>query len=97
MLSREGLVATDLITAFLGRRVQPLQHRPHRICDMSGLFNPCRLSTKELTSAQIARRVNNITTANGLVLRQGALQPGVSRASGKFLGRSFLSFSFPLV
>lgn len=63
MLKQEHLVATDFIAAFINRRVQPLQHRPHRICDMSDRLDPCRLSTIELTPAQLARRVNNITVA----------------------------------
>jgi hypothetical protein len=57
----EGLVASDLVAAFIDRRVLPLQLRPHRICDMSGRRDPCRLSTIERTPSQVAKWVNAIT------------------------------------
>lgn len=63
MTDREGLTAVDLIVAFIGRRVLPLQRRPHRICDMSGRRDPCRLSTKELTLAEIAQHINDVSAA----------------------------------
>ena len=69
MTDREGLTAVDLIAAFIGRRVLPLQRRPHRICDMSGWRDPCRLSTKELTAEEIAVRVNDISAA-GLKVKE---------------------------
>ena len=39
----EGLKASDLLVAFLTRRVLPLQGRPHLISRMSGHHDPCRL------------------------------------------------------
>jgi hypothetical protein len=56
-----GLKATDLLAAFIHRRVCPLQIRPHRICDMIGRRDPCRLSTKRLPSKEVVRHVNDIS------------------------------------
>ena len=36
----EGLKASDLLVAFVERRVLPLQGRPHLICRMSGHRDP---------------------------------------------------------
>ena len=47
----EGLKASDLLVAFVACRVLPLQGRPHLISRMSGLRDPCRLSTKEMPAA----------------------------------------------
>lgn len=63
MIKKENLVAMDFIAAFNDRQVQPLQRQPHRICNMSGQFDPCWLSTSELSSTRVVRHVNNITTA----------------------------------
>ena len=46
MIQSEGLTGADLVAAFVERRVLPLQGRPHMICQMSGRFDPCRLSTR---------------------------------------------------
>ena len=56
----EGLVAGDLVTAFIAHRVQPLQKRLHRICDMSLHRDPTRTSTVDLTHRQVVERVNAI-------------------------------------
>ena len=57
----EGLKASDLPVAFVARRVLPLQGRPHLICRMSGHRDPCRLSTKEMSAAEVANLVNEIS------------------------------------
>ncbi|KAE8812983.1 hypothetical protein D1007_09743 [Hordeum vulgare] len=59
--SSMGLMAEDLIAAFISRRMQPLQESPHRICDMSGPKDPCRLSTVELPLHKVAARANRIS------------------------------------
>ena len=56
----EGLVGADLLAAFVARRVLPLQGRPHLICQMSGLRDPSRMSTKEMPRAEVANMVNYI-------------------------------------
>ncbi|KAK1644941.1 hypothetical protein QYE76_062746 [Lolium multiflorum] len=49
---------------YISRRVVPLQWRVHKIGHMSGLLDPTRTSKLELSKAQVAHRVNNITKAN---------------------------------
>ena len=60
MLQSEGLVASDLLAAFVACRVLLLQGRPHLICQMSGRHDPSRLSTKEMPRAEVANLVNHI-------------------------------------
>ncbi|KAK1669887.1 hypothetical protein QYE76_058046 [Lolium multiflorum] len=58
------LSAEDLLCTYTERRVLPLQLRTHKIGHMSGRLDPTRTSKVELTKAQVARRVNNVTKAN---------------------------------
>ena len=60
-LMDEGLVATDLVVAWLSRRVLPLQRRCHRICDMSGRLDPSRISTFQMDMADFLHRMKMIT------------------------------------
>jgi hypothetical protein len=43
------------------RRVSPLQARSHKICHMSGLYDPTRHTHVALDNAAVARRVRAIT------------------------------------
>ena len=43
------------------RRVLPLQHRPHRICDMSGHRDCSRTCTVRLDREEVRDRVRAIT------------------------------------
>ena len=61
MIQSEGLTGADLVAAFVERRVLPLQGRPHMICQMSGRFDPCRLSTREMPHAEVSYMVNYIS------------------------------------
>ena len=61
MIQSEGLSGADLVAAFMERRVLPLQGRPHMICQISGRFDPCRLSTKEMPHAEVSYMVNYIS------------------------------------
>jgi hypothetical protein len=60
VLIKDGLTSDDLLRAFISRRVSPLQQRTHKICHMSGRFDPNRTSTRELSKAEIYRRVKAI-------------------------------------
>ena len=51
----------DVVVTFITRRVFPLQRRKHKICHMSGRFDPTRISTKELSKLVGAYRINAIT------------------------------------
>ena len=44
-LMSEGLRPADLVAGWICRRVLPFQRRCHRLCDMSGRFDPTRIST----------------------------------------------------
>ena len=56
----EGLVASDLLVAFVEHRILPLQSRPHPIFRMSEHRDPSRLCMKEMPTAEVARMVNEI-------------------------------------
>lgn len=58
MMESEGLMASDLLAAFVERRVLPLQARPHIISNMSGRRDPCRLSTKVMPDVEVVHMVN---------------------------------------
>ena len=60
MIQSEGLRGADLVAAFVERRILPLQSRPHMMCQMSGRFDPSRLSTWEMPHAEVALMVNYI-------------------------------------
>ena len=60
MKQSEGLVGADLLASFMACRVLPLQGQPHLICQMSGLRDPSRMSTKEMPRAEVANMVNYI-------------------------------------
>ena len=57
---KAGLTSDDLLSTFISRRVSPLQDRVHKICHMSGQYDPTRISTHELNKAEIRRRVKAI-------------------------------------
>jgi hypothetical protein len=63
MTAREGLTGTDLIAAFIARRVLPLQRRAHIIGQMTSLQDPTRMSSWRLTQEQVTGRVNDISKA----------------------------------
>ena len=64
LLSIKGeLTAEDLLCTFVSRRVCPLQARVHKICHMSGRYDPTRVSIFTLTQAQVYRRVQAIAQA----------------------------------
>ena len=46
MIQSEGLTGSDLLAAFVVRRVLPLQGRPHLICQMSSQLDPSRMCTR---------------------------------------------------
>jgi hypothetical protein len=56
MTESEGLKASDLLAAFMTRRVLPLQARPHIISCMSGHRDPCRMCTRELPDVEVVRQ-----------------------------------------
>ena len=62
-LKKEGqLRPEDLVCTFLKRRVSPLQLRAHKICHMSGLLDPTRHSTFELSDEDVWKRLKAISS-----------------------------------
>src|ERR1041385_511289 len=57
-LMTEGLQPANLVATWLCRRVLLLQRRCHRICDMSRLLDPTRISTLNMGEAELIRRLN---------------------------------------
>ena len=66
-------MASDLLIAFVERRVLPLQGRPHLICLMSAHRDPSRMCTKEMPTAEVARMVTEISD---LMVSEGAWRFG---------------------
>ena len=60
---KDKLTAEDLLCTFVSRRVCPLQARVHKICHMSGRYDPTRVSIFTLTQEQVYRRVQAIAQA----------------------------------
>ena len=58
MIRSEGLVGSDLLAAFVARRVLPLQSRPHLICQMSGQLDLSQMCTKDMPHEEVAHMVN---------------------------------------
>jgi hypothetical protein len=69
-----GLTPQDIVACFISRRVSPLQHRSHKICQMSGAIDPTRHSTHELSPADILRRVKDICKSSQVTFAWG-LEP----------------------
>ena len=58
MIQSEGLTGSDLLAAFVARRVLPLQSRPHLICQMSGQLDLSRMCTKDMSQPDAADMLN---------------------------------------
>ena len=61
---KDGLTGDDLMRTFIGRRINPLQDRPHKMCFYSGRLDPSRMTTIELTKAQVRLRVKAIAESS---------------------------------
>jgi len=58
---QNNLDSDDLVRTFICRRVNPLQHRAHKICHMSpSCLDPTRISKHDLDRLSVKRRVNAI-------------------------------------
>ena len=51
---------SDMVGAFISRRVSPLQRRAHKICHMGGRMDATRTSTHELSDEEIFCRIKAI-------------------------------------
>jgi hypothetical protein len=57
-----ALSGTQLMSFFLQRRVQPLQHRLSKLWTFSGLEDPSRVSENLIEKKDLARRVTALNT-----------------------------------
>ena len=64
MRTQEGLTGTDLLAAFIKRRVLPLQGRSCLIGEMAGLQDPNHMGSTRLSAEQIARGMNGVSRDN---------------------------------
>ena len=60
----DGMTADDLLATFVDRRISPLQRRTHKMCHMSGRHDPNRMTTVELSKAEVRKRVKAIAKTN---------------------------------
>jgi hypothetical protein len=71
MTKIESLRVTDelsgiqLMSTFIGRRVQPLQNRPHGMWEYSGARDASRVSSSEMITEETVKRVRNLTLLSG--------------------------------
>ena len=63
-VAEKKLTPDDLLRTFVSRRVCPLQTRVHKICHMSGHFDPTRVSTCLLSKEQVKIRVKAIARSS---------------------------------
>jgi hypothetical protein len=56
------LSGTQLMSFFLQRRVQPLQHRASKLCSYSGLEDSFRVSEDDMDKKDLDKRVRTLTT-----------------------------------
>ena len=73
------LTPDDLVATFISCRVLPLQHRSHKICQMSGPLDPTRITTVELTNAEIRKKVKAIASTKMSVDWQWGMSPTTDR------------------
>jgi hypothetical protein len=57
-----ALSGTQLMSFFVQRRVQPLQHRVSKLWSYSGLKDPSRVSEEDIDKKDIDKRVRSLTT-----------------------------------
>ena len=59
-LMNEGMTGDDFLRTFVGRRINPLQDRTHKMCVMSDRHDSNRMTTFELSKEEVYRRVKAI-------------------------------------
>ena len=62
-LLKQDFNVDDLLCTMVARRVCPLQRWVHKICHMSGLLDPTRLSRHQLDRSDVMKRVRAIATS----------------------------------
>ena len=75
----DQLKPDDLVATFISRRVSPLQQRTHKICQMSGGRDPNRISTKELSDANIRLKIKAIAATKMPLTGLGERNPTAER------------------
>ena len=74
-VAEKKLTPDDLLRTFISRWVCPLQTRVHKICHMSGLLDPTRVSRNVLTKAQVLGRMKAIARSNMVDTWEWGVEP----------------------
>jgi hypothetical protein len=69
------LSADDIVHTFIWRRVLPLQRRAHKICQMTGRFDPTWITTFRLSKADVVAKAKQICKTKMPVEWKWGLEP----------------------
>lgn len=72
---QDELTVDDLLRTFISHSVSPLHDRVHKICHMSGPYDPTRIITVELDKSAVHRRVRAISQTEMTDDWEWGLQP----------------------
>ncbi|KAM0876765.1 hypothetical protein ACQ4PT_035949 [Festuca glaucescens] len=70
-----NISADDIVRAFISRRVLPLQRRAHKMCQMTGRFDPTRITTFPLSKFDVAAKAKQICKTKMPVEWKWGMQP----------------------
>ncbi|KAK1626742.1 hypothetical protein QYE76_001057 [Lolium multiflorum] len=70
-----NICADDIVHAFVSRRVVPLQRRAHKMCQMTGRFDPTRITTFLLSKSDVVAKAKQICKTKMPVDWKWGLQP----------------------
>ena len=74
-LKKNGLDAMDLISAYVTRRIQPLQARTRGMWTYTGLEDETRYDNSEMTHEEFEHRMKVITSVTCAVQMTGRVRP----------------------
>ncbi|KAM0857704.1 hypothetical protein ACQ4PT_048304 [Festuca glaucescens] len=70
-----NIYADDIVRAFVSRRVLSLQRRAHKMCQMTGWFDPTRITTFPLSKPDVVAKAKQICKTKMPVDWKWGLQP----------------------
>ncbi|KAM0929126.1 hypothetical protein ACQ4PT_001831 [Festuca glaucescens] len=70
-----NISADDIVRAFVSRRVLPLQRRAHKMCQMTGQFDPTRITTFPLSKFDVVAKAKQICKTKMSVEWKWGMQP----------------------
>jgi hypothetical protein len=84
-----NICADDIVRAFVSRRVLPLQRRTHKMCQMTGRFDPTRITTFPLSKSDVVAKAKQICKTKMQVEWKWGMQPHGRRRLPKSQVRSW--------